>query len=55
MDAEREMDGVVRSSREANPGCLIGGVDSGLLNGTSLGGDVNLEKNFLIGKPCAGA
>ena len=56
VDTERAMEGVLRSSREVDPGCLIGGVDSGRLNGrTSLGGDVNLEKNFLVGKLSAGA
>jgi hypothetical protein len=43
VDTERVKEGVVRSSREADPGCLIGGVDSGRLNGTALGDDMNLE------------
>lgn len=49
VDTER---GVVESSLEVDPGRLIGGVDSGRLIG--LEDDVNLEKNFLIGKPDAG-
>jgi hypothetical protein len=51
VDAERVKEGVGRSSLEVDPDsdCLIGGVDSGRLNGTPLGDDVNLEKNFLIG------
>ena len=46
VDTERAKEGVVRSSREADSGCMIGGVDSGRLNGTlaALEGDVNLEK-----------
>lgn len=57
VDTERRVkEGVVRSSREADPGCVIGGVDSGRLNGTLLGDDdVNLEKKFLVGKAGAGA
>jgi len=55
VDTERAKEGVVRSSREIDPGCLIGGVDSGRLNGSALRGDVNLEKKFLVGKPGAGA
>ena len=55
VDTERTKDGMVRSSREVDPGCLTGGVNSGRLNGTPLGGDVNLEKNFLVGKSSAGA
>jgi hypothetical protein len=57
VDAERRVkEGMVRSSREADPGCVIGGVDSDRLNGTALGDDdANLEKKFLVGVPGAGA
>ena len=57
VDAERgAKEGIVRSSREADPGWVIGGVDSGRLNGTALGGDdANLERNFLVGEVVAGA
>jgi len=57
VDTERRAkEGVVRFSRVADPGWVIGGVDSGRLSGTPLGDDdVNLEKNFLVGEPGAGA
>jgi len=57
VDTERRVkEDVVRSSREADPGWVIGGVDSGRLNGTTTGDDdVNLEKNFLVGVLGAGA
>ena len=57
VDTERRAtEGVVKSSREADPGCVIGGVESGRLDGTSLGDDnLNLEKKFLVGKAGAGA
>ena len=52
----RAKEDVVRSSREVDSGCVIGGVDSGRLNGTLLDDDnANLEKNFLIGGFGAGA
>ena len=52
----RAKEGVVKSSREANPGCVIGGVESGRLNGTPLGDDdANFEKKFLVGEAGAGA
>jgi hypothetical protein len=47
--------GLVRFSREvirravSSPGWLIGDVDSSRLIGTALGGDVNLERNFVAG------
>ena len=57
VDTERRAkEGVVRSSRESDPGWVIGGVDSGRLNGTPLGDDdANLEKNFLVGETGAEA
>jgi hypothetical protein len=51
MDTER---GVVKSLLEVDPGCSIGGVDSGRLDGIPFEDDANLEKNFFIGKPGAG-
>lgn len=46
-------EGPVRFSRGADSASSIGwltvGVGSGRLNGTALGGDVNLERNFLAG------
>ena len=55
VDTERADEGVLRSSREAVPGRLIGGVDSARLNEIPLGGDVNLEKNFFFGEAGTGA
>lgn len=57
VDAERRAKaGVVKSSREVDPGWVIGGVDSGRLNGAALGGDdANLERNFLVGETGGGA
>jgi len=55
VDTERAKEGVVRSSRDVDPGCFIGGVDSDRLDETPLEGDVNLEKIFLAGKPGTGA
>jgi len=47
VDTERAKEGVVGSSREADSGCLHGT--------PPLGGDVNLEENFFVGKPGTGA
>ena len=56
VDTERVKEDVVRSSREADSGCSAGGADPGRLNGTALGGDVNLDKKFLVvGRHGAGA
>ena len=56
VDDELRGKDVVRSSCEADSGWVIGGVDSGRLNGTPLGDDnANLEKNFLGGETIVGA